>query len=172
MQRMRWSNTGAELIRTQARDGAHLRSIDEPAPPRRRDIHIYLPAAKVADQAAQRTGGLPPANMDQNVEPPEAGFRDRGIRLRGRDQAGRNWGATIYGPPAAGGNGYENEEPDKIFETTGDSNAGGIGENMPGKAFEARMAAAIAPSDRAHDRSPEGLRGLQRLMTAHYRRRD
>jgi hypothetical protein len=46
MQRMRWSNTGAELIRTQARDGAHLRSIDEPAPPRRRDIHIYLPGGE------------------------------------------------------------------------------------------------------------------------------
>ena len=88
MQRMRWSNTGAELIRTQARDGAHLRSIDEPAPPRRRDIHIYLPGAKVADQAAQPTGGLPPASMDQNVEPPAAGFRDRGMRLRATTDSG------------------------------------------------------------------------------------
>jgi hypothetical protein len=50
------------------------------------------------------------------------------------------------------------------------SNAGAPGENAPG--FEQRMAAAaIAPSDRAHDRGPAGVRGLQALMTEHSRRR-
>jgi hypothetical protein len=39
----------------------------------------------------------------------------------------------------------------------GDANAGAPGENMPGQASEQRMASAIAPSDRAHDRNPEGL---------------
>ena len=54
---------------------------------------------KTADQAVQPTGGLPAARMDQNVEPEEAGFRDRrGITLRGRDAESKNWSATIYGP--------------------------------------------------------------------------
>jgi hypothetical protein len=36
LQRMKWSNSDASLIRTQARDGAQVRQIDEPRPPRRR----------------------------------------------------------------------------------------------------------------------------------------
>jgi hypothetical protein len=86
LQRLRWSNTGATLIGP--RDGATLRSIADPAPPRRRDVHIH--AAKVADQAAS-AGGLPAVRRDQNVEPEEAGFRDRGIKLRGRDTVGHAW---------------------------------------------------------------------------------
>ena len=66
LQRMRWSNTGATLIGP--RDGATLRSIADPAPPRRRDVHIHLHAAKVADQAAP-VGGLLAVGRDQNVEP-------------------------------------------------------------------------------------------------------
>jgi hypothetical protein len=58
--RMRWTNTGADLIRSKPRDGALLRALDEPRAPRRRDIHIYLPAAKTVDQAAP-AGGLPAA---------------------------------------------------------------------------------------------------------------
>ena len=88
LQRMRWSNTGATLIGS--RDGATLRSIADPAPPRRRDVHIHIHAAKVADQAAP-AGGLPAVRRDQNVEPEEAGFRDRGIKLRGRDTVGHAW---------------------------------------------------------------------------------
>jgi len=33
------------------------------------------------------------------------------------------------------------------------------------------MAKALAPRDRVVDRNPESLRGLQSLLTAHYRRR-
>jgi len=97
LQRMRWSNTGAELIRTQARDGANLRSIDEPRSPRLGPVHIHLYGVKTADQAP--TGGLPPARKEQNVEPEEAGFRDRGIQLSGRDQAGPpgNWSRSNLG---------------------------------------------------------------------------
>ena len=66
LQRMRWSNTGTTLIGPS--DGATLRSIVDPAPPRRRDVHIHT--AKVADQAAP-AGGLPAVHRDQNVEPEE-----------------------------------------------------------------------------------------------------
>jgi hypothetical protein len=55
LHRMRWSNTGASLIGGSTRDGAELRSIDEP---QREHVHVYLHAAKVADQAAP-AGGLP-----------------------------------------------------------------------------------------------------------------
>jgi hypothetical protein len=58
-------------------------------------------------------------------------------------------------------------DPDRI----GDANSGAPGELAAGKAFEQRMAAAVAPSDRAHDRNPAGVRGLQRLLDQHYRRR-
>jgi hypothetical protein len=70
LQRMRWSNTGATLIGP--RDGATLRSIADPAPPRRCDVHIHIHAAKVADDAPAR--GPPAVRRDQNVEPEEAGF--------------------------------------------------------------------------------------------------
>ena len=58
-----------------------------------------------------RPGDLPAVRRDQNVEPEEAGFRDRGIKLRGRDAEGHAWGATIYGPH---GRGYSAEDPDAI----------------------------------------------------------
>jgi hypothetical protein len=171
--RMRWTNTGAELIRSQARDGAELRQIDEPRPPRRRDIHIYLPAAKTADQAAP-AGGLPAARKDQNVEPEEAGFRDRGgIKLTGRDQQGRNWSATIYSPHGSGW-AAEEHDPDALTSSTGDANAcnGGCGEHPAGQEFTERMAKIISPSTRtAADRGPASLRGLQKLLDEHYRRK-
>jgi hypothetical protein len=62
----------------------------------------------VTDQAAP-AGDLPAVRRDQNVEPEEAGFRDRSIKLRGRDAEGHAWGATIYG---SHGRGYSAEDPD------------------------------------------------------------
>ena len=58
--KMRWSNTGANLIGASARDGANLRSITDPPASRREHFHVYLHAAKTADQATP-TGGLPAA---------------------------------------------------------------------------------------------------------------
>jgi hypothetical protein len=81
--RYRWINDGCSPIGP--RDGATVRQIDEPRPPRREQVHVHLRAAKVADQAGP-AGGLPAARRDQNVEPEEAGFRDRGIAFRDRDQ--------------------------------------------------------------------------------------
>jgi hypothetical protein len=164
-QRYKWTNTGATLIRATARDGATLHQLDQPRPTRARHIHVHLPATRTADQAPP-AGGLPAARRDQNVEPEEAGFRDRGIRLTGRDQEGKNWEATIYGP---GGAGYEMHDPDAL--TTSDANAGGPGETDPGKVFEQCMAKILAPSHDADQRNPASLRGLQRLMDQHYRRR-
>ena len=66
LQRMRWSNIGTTLIGP--RDGATLRSIADPAPPRRCDVHIHIQAAKVTDQAASASGS-PGVRRDQNVEP-------------------------------------------------------------------------------------------------------
>jgi hypothetical protein len=65
------------------------------------------------------------------------------------------------------------EDPDQIqlSATAGDANAGAPGELVAGQAFEARMSAALAPSPRTADRGPASLRGLQRLMDQHYRRR-
>ena len=56
--RMRWTHDGASLIGTAPRDGAMLRGLGEPRPPRREHVHVYLHAAKVADHAAP-AGGLP-----------------------------------------------------------------------------------------------------------------
>jgi hypothetical protein len=155
LQRMRWSNTGATLIGP--RDGATLRSIADPAPPRRRDVHIHIHAAKVADQAAPG-GGLRPFIVIRMSSPKEAGFRDRGIKLRGRDAEGHAWGATIYGPH---GRGYSAEDSGTIFApSTGDANAG-----EPGEADPARG------SDHTTDRTPVSLCGLAALLSEHYRRK-
>ena len=145
LQRMRWSNTGATLIGPRA--GATLLSIADPAPPRRCDVHIHIHAAKVADQAP--ANGPLAVRRDQNVEPEEAGFRDRGIKLRGRDAEGHAWGATIRG---SHGRGYSAEDPDAIFaSSTGGANAGEPVEADPGRG-----------SDHTTDRTPASLRGLGR----------
>ncbi len=171
--RLKWSNTGASLIGP--RDGAMVRQIDKPRSPRRGPVHIHLHGVRTADQstpqrspAPQSTGGLPAARRDQTTEPEEGGFRGSSVDLRGRDQEGRNWGVRIYGPAGAG---YSEEDPDKIFTSTGDANRGGQGENDPGGTFEQRMAQAISPSGKAADRGPASLRGRQRLIDQHYRRR-
>jgi hypothetical protein len=60
-ERYRWTNTGASLIKTQARDGALVRQINEP--PRKatadRHIHIYLPepGARAPLTSVQLSGG-------------------------------------------------------------------------------------------------------------------
>jgi hypothetical protein len=63
----------------------------------------------------------------------------------------------------------DQEDPDQIkVQPISDANAG---ELAAGKAYEARLAVSIAPSPRTSDRGPASLRGLQALMTSHYRRR-
>jgi hypothetical protein len=52
------------------------------------------------------------ARQDLNIEALDAGLRDRGVVLRGRDQEGRKWSARVYGPGSAG---YSEENPDEIF---------------------------------------------------------
>jgi hypothetical protein len=70
------------------------------------------------------------------------------------------------------GNGNQ-EDPDQIQLQSpfGDVSANGPGELEVGKAFEQRMAAATAPSDRTSDRGPAGLRGRGESMRSHYRAR-
>jgi hypothetical protein len=68
------------------------------------------------------------------------------------------------------GNGEE--DPDTIAQQAPlarDANA--PGELTAGKAFEARMSAALAPGRDADQNTPCSLRGLQALLTSHYRRR-
>jgi hypothetical protein len=115
------------------------------------------------------TGGFPLARRDQTTEPPDAGCRGPSVDLRGRDQEGRNWSAKICGPCGAG---YEEAFPDAISAAHAeDANSGAPGELDPSQAYERRMAKALAPGGRVVDRNPESLRGLQSLLTAHYRRR-
>jgi hypothetical protein len=164
---MKWSATGASLIASKPRDGATVRGLEDPPVTHRRGaVHIHVHGYRTADQATPLRSAA--ARRDQTTEPQEAGFKDRGVVLRGRDQEGRNWAARIYGP---GGAGYSEEDPDKIFTSTGDANAGGPGELEAGKAFEERMARAISPSGKAADRGPASLRGYARLLEEHYRRR-
>ena len=83
-----------------------------------------------------------------------------------------HWSARIYGP---GGAGYHEEEhdPDALTSSTSDANAcnGGCGGHPSGQEFTERMARVISPSGKAADRNPSGLRGLQKLLDEHYRRR-
>jgi hypothetical protein len=119
LQRVGWSNTGATLIRP--RDGATLRSIADPAPPRRRDVHIHINAPKMTDQAAP-AGGLPAVSLRSERRARRDRLSRSGIKLRGRDAKRHAWGATIYRPH---GRGYSAEHPDAIFaSSTGDANAG------------------------------------------------
>lgn len=113
---IRWSNTGASLIRTQARDRAMLRQIDEPRSPRRKDIQIYLPAAKVTDQAmpAPRALGAKdqpgPGAWHQSPRYRRGGPQLGGARLRsrrgelrgGRRSQGVHDGDGRHGGPGTG----------------------------------------------------------------------
>jgi hypothetical protein len=145
------------------RDGALLTGLADPiwarsadaAPPRR------------GDQAAvRRPGDQEPCRLAQHGETGD---------WRAVDGSGRPLQVTTAGDgtleirPAGNG---DQEDPDqlRLQSPFGDANAGAGGELVAGQAFEHRMAAAIAPSDRAHDRGPEGLRGLAELMRVHYRR--
>ena len=135
---MRWANTCATLIGP--RDGATLRSIADPAPPRRYDVHIQIHAAKVADQAP--ASGPAAVRRDQ-IEPREAGFAIAASNCAVVTPTGMLWGVTIYGPH---GRGYSAEDPDAIFaSSTGDANAGEPSE--PIRAEEASVP-PIAPPPR------------------------
>jgi hypothetical protein len=63
------------------------------------------------------TGGLPEATRTQSTEPERAGFDQptyvdaRSLRISGRDQTGKNWGATLWLPQ---------EQPDNYLAQTGD----------------------------------------------------
>jgi hypothetical protein len=110
LQRMKWSATGADLIRTQARDGAMVRGLDDPPVVHRRGaVHVHVHGYRTADQATPaRSPATPPGDQPSGGLPAEADFRDRGVVPRGRDQEGRNWSARIYG---LGGAGYSEEDP-------------------------------------------------------------
>ena len=154
---MRWANTCATLIGP--RDGATLRSIADPAPPRRYDVHIQIHAAKVADQAP--ASGPAAVRRDQ-IEPREAGFAIAASNCAVVTPTGMLWGVTIYGPH---GRGYSAEDPDAIFaSSTGDANAGEPGEADPGRGSD-------RTTDRTTDRTPASLRGLAALLSEHYRRK-
>jgi hypothetical protein len=78
---------------------------------------------------------------------------------------------TIHHGPGDG----DQKDPDQIrmeAPFSRDGNAGAPGDLEAGKAFTDRMAKALAPAKNADQRNPSGIRGLQALMTAHYRRRD
>jgi hypothetical protein len=60
--RMRWTDTGADLITPTPRPGATLRSIDEPG---RKATHVYMylpaqPRTRVADQNVGLPREVPP----------------------------------------------------------------------------------------------------------------
>jgi hypothetical protein len=165
---MRLTDDGRYLVRDE-RPPALVS--DQPPPPRATHVHIHLPApprpARTADQARRRP------QRDQDPEPGslicKIGQHGTTGEWSGTDCDGRPLSVTTgadgmleirHGP----GNG---DQQDPVAR---DGNAGAPGENIPGKAYEARLAAAIAPPDRAHDRSPAALRGLQALLTSHYRR--
>jgi hypothetical protein len=155
----------ADYHRTQL---ARFTGTRDTAPPRRRPthVHVHLPAGwgtRTHDQPTT-TGDLPLARRGQTTEPPSAGFEgSSSVDLRGKDQAGRNWGVRIYGP-----RGEENadQDPDRII-AAGDEDKDGL----PGAKFEDRIARAIAPTNNADQRNPASLRSLQALMAAHYARR-
>src|ERR1700730_15270497 len=127
---MRWANTCATLIGP--RDGATLRSIADPAPPRRYDVHIQIHAAKVADQSP--ASGPAAVRRDQ-IEPREPGSAIAASNCAVVTPTGMLWGVTIYGPH---GRGYSAEDPDAIFaSSTGDANAGEPNRVNPVRAKEA-----------------------------------
>jgi hypothetical protein len=133
------------------RDGALLPSIADPV---RTRTHDAAPRRRLGDQD------------------PQPGELLCTIRQDGR--AGEWSGEDCDGLPlqvSSTTNGLEIRhagDPDRI----GDANAGAPGELVPGRAFEQRMSAALAPGRGADHQNPAGIRGLQRLMDSHYRKRD
>jgi hypothetical protein len=140
----------ADPIRDRSVDAAPPRRGDQAAPRRPRDQEPE-PGQLLCQLAQNGTDGSWRA-VDGNGRPLQVGTAPDG---------------TLEIRHAGDG---DQEDPDtiRLQSPFGDANAGGRGENAPG--FEQRMAAAIAPSDRAHDRGPAGLRGLAELMRVHYRR--
>jgi hypothetical protein len=137
------------------RDGALLPSIADPVRPVR----------------AARTHDAPPRRSPRDQEA-EAGELLCTIRQDGR--TGEWAGEDCDGLPlqvSSTANGLEIRhvgDPDRI----GDANAGAPGELVPGQAFEQRMSAALSPGRGADQQNPAGIRGLQRLLNSHYRKRD
>jgi hypothetical protein len=162
------------------------------APPgRAKHVHVWLPPGLYGQSAPQaaprRTHDAPmpqrPTMRRSDQQGPEPGTLLCKVAQSG-DGSG-NWRAIdINGNAlqiANDGSGWlevrypnaEEEDPDQIAQQSPlDANAGGRNELTPGRmqTFEKRMAKAIAPSDRAHDRGVAGLRGLAELMRVHYRR--
>jgi hypothetical protein len=140
------------------RDGALLPSIADPV---RTRTHDAAPPRR--DQAPPRRG--------RDQEDPEPGELLCTIRQDGR--TGEWSGEDCDGLPLSVNsttNGLEIRhvgDPDRI----GDANAGAPGELVPGRAFEQRMSAALAPTRNADQQNPAGIRGLQRLMNSHYARK-
>jgi hypothetical protein len=56
MARYKWTHDGADLIRSEPREGAMLLAIGEPRSPRREHVHVHVHAAKVTDQAVPTAG--------------------------------------------------------------------------------------------------------------------
>lgn len=163
LQRMKWSNTGANLIGP--RDGALLRSPVVDGPYRTQDAAPPRRSARPRDQQDPEPGTLL-CRIGQSGETGDWAAVDGEGRPLTVTKAGDGTLEIRHGPG-------DQEDPDTIQLQApfGDANAGAPGENIPGQAFEQRLSAAIAPSDRTSDRNPAGLRGLQRLMDSHYRRR-
>jgi hypothetical protein len=175
--KMKWSNTGASLIGP--RDGALLRSpvSDSSAPVRSRrathvHVHMPVPPARSHDAAPLRRDQATPgraAVRRGDQEGPEPGQLVCRLAQDGRDGSwravdcdGRPLEVTTAGDgwlEIRHANGEEDPDQIQLQSPFGDANAGGVGENMPGKAFETAMAKAIAPSDHANE-----LRAASRVL--------
>jgi hypothetical protein len=183
MTRYRFTNDGMHSILTEA-DRARLARADRVPvsdQARPRHVHIYLPAAAQGGARRNRTHDAAPLRRPAvrrgDQAPPEGEPGELICTVSQNGETG-DWGAIDCDGNALhvvrGGDGRleirhspetaDQEDPDQIKLST----TGARGEN-PG--FEQRMAAAIRPSDRAHDRGPAALRGLQALLTSHYARR-
>ncbi len=99
MQRLRWTNTGAELIRTTARDGAMVRHMGEPRRPGNATfMAICRPPGRMTQLHSAALGASPSPD------------RDCGIKLTGRGRARQEMGSDNLGPGESAG--YETHDPD------------------------------------------------------------
>jgi hypothetical protein len=126
----------------------------------------------ITDPVRARTHDAAPRRGPRDQEDPKPGALLCVIRQDGRDGS---WsGEDCDGLPlevSSTANGleiYHLGDPDQIR----DANAAGPGELVPGRAFEQRMSAALSPGRGADQQNPAGIRGLQRLLDSHYRKRD
>lgn len=164
-QRMRWSNTGANLIGSEPRGGSMLRSPVADAARPAAAPRPAAPATRPQDQDPVESGGLI-CRFASNGETGDFEATDPEGNPLAITHGEDGWLEIRHHPGSA-----DEAEPFNVKDPVGDANIGAPGENRPGAAYAKGLAKTLAPTETTGDTTPQGIRQLSALMAAHYRRR-